>query len=249
MSHQLSFLSNARQSPLENVICGEWPSVGFSPSRAQGSYSWGTFWQRRFYSCQVSINYDNNLHISTILQFFSSSSDEDRRERPKLDIPPEYWHIQKLVKYMKTGNQTATVVALCCLKDHDLTTHINQLAIQVVVQWLYSYKVFSALCFSFYFSLSIVANISYSYTYLSKRIWYIFFAPYTTIHFFVNDRYNYLHTYNADLYVWYISKLYITIPLKDAFICLENAGLNNVPFRRLLRWGNKKKLLRAGSGL
>lgn len=50
---------------------------------------------------------------------------------PRPDIPPEYWHIQKLVKYMKSGNQTATVVALCCLKDHDLRNEINQMAIQV----------------------------------------------------------------------------------------------------------------------
>lgn len=59
----------------------------------------------------------------------STSSEEEPRERPKIDIPPEYWHIQKLVKYMKTGNQTATVTALCCLKDHDLTNHTNQMAI------------------------------------------------------------------------------------------------------------------------
>lgn len=61
----------------------------------------------------------------------SSSEEEDTRELPKTDIPPEYWHIQKLVKYLKIGNQTATLAALCCLKDHDLTTEINQLAIQV----------------------------------------------------------------------------------------------------------------------
>lgn len=59
----------------------------------------------------------------------SSSSEEEIRERPKMDIPPEYWHIQKLVKYLKTGNQTATVVALCCLKDHELTNYVNQRAI------------------------------------------------------------------------------------------------------------------------
>lgn len=64
---------------------------------------------------------------------FRTSDEERRAERPRVDIPPEYWHIQKLVKYIKTGNQTATVVALCCLKDHDLTTEINQLAIQVKV--------------------------------------------------------------------------------------------------------------------
>jgi armadillo repeat-containing protein 4 len=65
-----------------------------------------------------------------------SSSDEEERWKERSikqsDLPSEYWHIQKLVKYMKAGNQTATVVALCCLKDHDLTTQINQLAIQEI---------------------------------------------------------------------------------------------------------------------
>lgn len=62
-----------------------------------------------------------------------SSSDEEERWKDtsrSADIPSEYWHVQKLVKYIKSGNQTATIVALCCLKDHDLTTQINQLAIQ-----------------------------------------------------------------------------------------------------------------------
>lgn len=68
---------------------------------------------------------------STANEYLSRSSSEDEhRERLKPEIPPEYWHIQKLVKYMKSGNQTATVIALCCLKDHDLTTEINQMAIQ-----------------------------------------------------------------------------------------------------------------------
>lgn len=65
----------------------------------------------------------------------SSSDEEDRwkeRNLKQSELPSEYWHIQKLVKYMKAGNQTATVVALCCLKDHDLTTQINQIAIQDV---------------------------------------------------------------------------------------------------------------------
>lgn len=65
------------------------------------------------------------------------ASDSDEEERWKettkqADLPSEYWHIQKLVKYMKAGNQTATVVSLCCLKDHDLTTQVNQMAIQEI---------------------------------------------------------------------------------------------------------------------
>lgn len=64
----------------------------------------------------------------------TEEEDEERaREIIRLgDIPSEYWHIQKLIKYMKTGNQTATMVALCCLKDHDLTAEINQIAVQDV---------------------------------------------------------------------------------------------------------------------
>lgn len=76
-----------------------------------------------------------NSDSSESTDVVSSSDEEDRwKERTikQSDLPSEYWHIQKLVKYMKAGNQTATVVALCCLKDHDLTTQINQLAIQEI---------------------------------------------------------------------------------------------------------------------
>ncbi|XP_046686881.1 LOW QUALITY PROTEIN: armadillo repeat-containing protein gudu-like [Homalodisca vitripennis] len=63
-----------------------------------------------------------------------TSEEEDTagvwQESKSSDLPSEYWHIQKLVKYMKAGNQTATIVALACLKDHDLTTEINQMAIR-----------------------------------------------------------------------------------------------------------------------
>lgn len=77
--------------------------------------------------------FNSDSSDSTIIA--SSSDEEDRwkdRNIKQSDLPSEYWHIQKLVKYMKAGNQTATVVALCCLKDHDLTTQINQMAIQDV---------------------------------------------------------------------------------------------------------------------
>jgi armadillo repeat-containing protein 4 len=76
-----------------------------------------------------------NSDSSDSTDVISSSDDEDRwkeRSLKQSDLPSEYWHIQKLVKYMKAGNQTATVVALCCLKDHDLTTQINQIAIQEI---------------------------------------------------------------------------------------------------------------------
>jgi len=64
----------------------------------------------------------------------SDSSEEDELRWSEMakgsDVPSEYWHIQKLIKYMKAGNQTATIMSLCCLKDHDLTTVINLTAIR-----------------------------------------------------------------------------------------------------------------------
>lgn len=60
----------------------------------------------------------------------TSSDEEDRwkdKKRVVDDLPPDYWSIQKLVKYIKAGNTTATMVSLCCLKDYDLTTPLNQL--------------------------------------------------------------------------------------------------------------------------
>ncbi|KAG5316169.1 ARMC4 protein, partial [Acromyrmex insinuator] len=60
-------------------------------------------------------------------------SDDEEKARYQEDhpeVPSEFWHIQKLVKYMKAGNQTATMVSLCLLKDYDFTDKIIQKAIQ-----------------------------------------------------------------------------------------------------------------------
>lgn len=48
------------------------------------------------------------------------------------DLPAEYWQIQKLVKYLRVGNQTATIIAICVLRDFDLHAEANQLAIRDV---------------------------------------------------------------------------------------------------------------------
>ncbi|XP_015209542.2 outer dynein arm-docking complex subunit 2 isoform X2 [Lepisosteus oculatus] len=71
---------------------------------------------------------------------FSESSTEseedeeqpDRRQETNTDLPSEYWQIQKLVKYLKGGNQTATVIALCSMRDFNLTQETCQLAIRDV---------------------------------------------------------------------------------------------------------------------
>lgn len=48
------------------------------------------------------------------------------------DLPSEYWQIQKLIKYLKGGNPTATLIALCSLRDFDLSQDICQIAIRDV---------------------------------------------------------------------------------------------------------------------
>lgn len=56
----------------------------------------------------------------------SESEEEDRYlQRDQPDVPSEFWHIQKLIKYMKAGNQTATMVSLCLLKDYDLANKVR----------------------------------------------------------------------------------------------------------------------------
>ncbi|XP_069504209.1 outer dynein arm-docking complex subunit 2 [Ambystoma mexicanum] len=67
----------------------------------------------------------------------STESDEEedqpeRRQESSTDLPSEYWQIQKLVKYLKGGNPTATVIALCSMRDFNLSQETSQLAIRDV---------------------------------------------------------------------------------------------------------------------
>uniref|UniRef100_A0A674A7H8 Outer dynein arm docking complex subunit 2 n=1 Tax=Salmo trutta TaxID=8032 RepID=A0A674A7H8_SALTR len=56
----------------------------------------------------------------------SSSESEEDKEQPEhrpesnTDLSSEYWQIQKLVIFLKGGNQTATVIALCSTRDFNL---------------------------------------------------------------------------------------------------------------------------------
>lgn len=83
----------------------------------------------------------------------STSDDENFSDMKTLaaqgEIPQDFWQasihsvliwicpkwlgtlrqIQKLIRYLKIGNQTATVIALCVLNDFDLTKEYAQLAI------------------------------------------------------------------------------------------------------------------------
>lgn len=48
------------------------------------------------------------------------------------DLPSEYWQIQRLVRFLKNGNQVATVITLCALTDFNLTQEMTQMAIRDV---------------------------------------------------------------------------------------------------------------------
>jgi len=46
------------------------------------------------------------------------------------DYPPEHWEIHKRIKYLGSGNQTATIISLVSLRDYDLTSPACQFAIR-----------------------------------------------------------------------------------------------------------------------
>ncbi|NXM34858.1 ARMC4 protein, partial [Oxyruncus cristatus] len=62
----------------------------------------------------------------------SSEAEEDeqpiRRQEGTTDLSPEYWGIQKLAKYVKAGDPTATVIALCSMRDFNMAQESCQLA-------------------------------------------------------------------------------------------------------------------------
>ncbi|NXD25842.1 ARMC4 protein, partial [Spelaeornis formosus] len=64
----------------------------------------------------------------------SSETEEDeqpvRRQEGSTDLSAEYWGIQKLARYVKGGDPTATVIALCSMRDFNLSQETCQLAIK-----------------------------------------------------------------------------------------------------------------------
>ncbi|XP_069715550.1 outer dynein arm-docking complex subunit 2 [Phaenicophaeus curvirostris] len=65
----------------------------------------------------------------------SSETEEDEEQpvyRPErnTDLPSEYWGIQKLARFLKGGNPTATVLALCFMRHFNLAQEHCQLAIR-----------------------------------------------------------------------------------------------------------------------
>ncbi|XP_058511344.1 outer dynein arm-docking complex subunit 2-like [Ochotona princeps] len=82
----------------------------------------------------LSKNVDKFEEISSESPSESEEDEEpsDHRQEANVDLPSEYWQIQKLVRYLKGGNQTATVIALCLIRDFNLAHETCQLAIREV---------------------------------------------------------------------------------------------------------------------
>ncbi|XP_019509931.1 PREDICTED: armadillo repeat-containing protein 4 [Hipposideros armiger] len=86
---------------------------------------------------RAQLAHKNADKVEEIMSESSSESEEDEeppdhRQEANADLPSEYWKIQKLMKYLKGGNQTATVIALCSMKDFNLAQETCQLAIRDV---------------------------------------------------------------------------------------------------------------------
>ncbi|CAH3180321.1 unnamed protein product [Porites lobata] len=91
-----------------------------------------------------SQNNRQNLHrrstVSRIPTAQAESSTESEEEDDRVldgkvsvaDLPSEYWQIQRLIKFLKIGNQVATVITLCSLTDFNLTQEMTQMAIRDV---------------------------------------------------------------------------------------------------------------------
>ncbi|XP_041825021.1 outer dynein arm-docking complex subunit 2 isoform X6 [Melanotaenia boesemani] len=74
------------------------------------------------------------MHVEPFSESSSESEEEEeqpeRRPESDTDLPSEYWQIQKLVKYLKGGDQTASVLTLCAMMDLNLMQETCQLAIR-----------------------------------------------------------------------------------------------------------------------
>uniref|UniRef100_A0A8C4RWB3 Outer dynein arm docking complex subunit 2 n=1 Tax=Erpetoichthys calabaricus TaxID=27687 RepID=A0A8C4RWB3_ERPCA len=93
----------------------------------------------KFHDVLFTLDYVSKISGVWTEEFSESSSESeededqlDRRQESSTDLPSEYWQIQKLVKYLKGGNQTATVIALCSMRDFNLAQETCQLAIRDV---------------------------------------------------------------------------------------------------------------------
>ncbi|NXO70612.1 ARMC4 protein, partial [Phainopepla nitens] len=104
--------------------------MSFPQQGREGTCNHLQYWSSRTvissYFCKASSS------LEDIGESSSETDDEQpvRRQEGSTDLSPEYWGIQKLAKYVKGGDPTATVIALCSMRDFDLSQETCQLAIK-----------------------------------------------------------------------------------------------------------------------
>ena len=49
------------------------------------------------------------------------------QDQSQLEMPSEYWQIQKLLKFLSIGNQSATILSLCALNSFDFSQNCIKL--------------------------------------------------------------------------------------------------------------------------
>ncbi|NXD36036.1 ARMC4 protein, partial [Copsychus sechellarum] len=117
--------------------------VSFPQQGREGTWNHLQYWSSR---TVISSYFCNYLKLLILFMFSKASSsledlgesssetDEDeqpvRRQEGNTDLSAEYWGIQKLAKYVKGGDPTATVIALCSMRDFNLSQETCQLAIR-----------------------------------------------------------------------------------------------------------------------
>ena len=80
-------------------------------------------------NCDLFSKFRVNLVIDDSSSNENSSDDELHLDAKAIlaqsDLPQDFWQVQKLVRYLKVGNQTATIIALCNLVSKTKSYRLN----------------------------------------------------------------------------------------------------------------------------
>lgn len=68
--------------------------------------------------------------LSSDAESSPESDNEEADQAENNEIPAEYWQVQRLIKYVKAGNPTATIIAMSSLRDFNLRDYYVQMAIK-----------------------------------------------------------------------------------------------------------------------
>lgn len=68
--------------------------------------------------------------LSSDAESSPESENEEVDQADRQEIPAEYWQVQRLIKYVKAGNPTATIIAMSSLRDYNLRDYYVQMAIK-----------------------------------------------------------------------------------------------------------------------